>query len=120
MSMTEHYKLAKLSVDESCKSSHGLGPALGLLCYPRSGTATSASDLSRASNLSNLAQEMSPPPKPPIASVSLYHYYSRKRSRLQLICLMSRDLILGYIVPLSMEGLQGDQYRKNPMRTGFN
>lgn len=114
MSMTEHYKLAKAErrrklQEQSPTGSGTRSPSVIPDQAPPQAPQTSL----RASNLSNLVQEMSPPPKPPIASVSLGITTTVETKSATIDLLDEPRLDTGeYIVPLSMEGLQGDQYRK--------
>lgn len=114
MSMTEHYKLAKAErrrklQEQSPTGSGTRSPSVIPDQAPPQVPQTSL----RASNLSNLAQEMSPPPKPPIASASLGITTTVETESATIDLLDEPRLDTGeYIVPLSMEGLQGDQYRK--------
>ena len=114
MSMAEHYRLAKAERRRKLQEQLPTGSGTRSPSVIPNQTPPQAPQTSlRASNLSNLAQEMSPPPKPPITSVSLGITTAAKTDSATTDLLDEPRLDTGeYIVPLSMEGLQGDQYRK--------
>ncbi|OCL09478.1 hypothetical protein AOQ84DRAFT_388142 [Glonium stellatum] len=114
MSMTEHYKLAKAErrrklQEQSPTGSGTRSPSV----IPDQASPQAPQTSLRASNLSNLAQEMSPPPRPPTTSVTTGIATTGEVKPATTNLLDEPRLDQGeYIVPLSMDGLQGDQYRK--------